>query len=122
MKLMAVTNHRIASYQYELRQGPSGGDLVAVSVLYLYDDHKNLLCMLAFHDSDGPADFPQMAAGGYVTAQFRQRELTNFIDMLRNEKPVYFSWTPETQSIRVSTDEEPVGEQELRKLLSWLYI
>jgi hypothetical protein len=81
-----------------------------------------LLAMLVFHDSDGSPDLPQETTDGYITARFPHRELANFIDMLRNEKPVYLSWTPETQSIRVSTDEEPVGEQELRKLLSWLYI
>ena len=43
-------------------------------------------------------------------------------DMLRNEKPVYFSWSPESQSIRLSTNKEPVGEQELRRLFSFLYV
>ncbi len=119
---MAVVNHRIAGYQYEFRQEPSHGEPLAVSVLYLYGDRKQLLAMLVFHDSDGPPDLPQKTAAGHVTAQFPRRDLGDFIDMLRNEKPVYFSWAPETQSVRVSTDEEPVGEQELRKLLSWLYI
>jgi hypothetical protein len=119
---MAVTNHRVASYQYEVRQEPGRGQLVRVSVLYLYGDRKNLLAMFVFHDGEGPPDLPQQTEAGHITAQFPKRELAALIDMLRNEKPVYFSWTLETQSVRVSTDEEPVGEQELRKLLSWLYI
>jgi len=119
---MAVTNHRIASYQYEFRQEPGRGESLGVAVLYLYDEAKALLAMLVFHDTEEAPDLPQGTTAGHVTAQFPRRELANFIDMLRNEKPVYFSWTPETQSIRISSDQEPVGEQELRKLLSWLYI
>ncbi len=119
---MGVTNHRIASYQYEFRQEPSRGEPLSLGVLYLYDQHKSLLAVLVFRDGAGSTDLPQEMPDGHVTAQFSQAALRPFIDMLRNEKPVYLSWAPETQSLRVSTDAEPVGEEERRKLLSWLYI
>jgi len=119
---MTATSHRIASYQYEFRVEPGQPDSLGLAVLYLYDEHKTLLAMLVFHDKGGQGELPRQAAAGYVTAQLPRGQLGDLIDMLRNEKPVYFSWTPETQSVRITSDEEPVGEQELRKLLSWFYI
>jgi hypothetical protein len=54
--------------------------------------------------------------------QMHERHFARVLDMLRNEKPVYFSWWREAQSMHLSTAKEPVGEQEMRKLFSFLYV
>ena len=65
---------------------------------------------------------PNMTEDGYVAAQMHLASFSSVIDMLRNEKPIYFSWSGEGGQLRLATGPEPVGEQELRKLFSFLYI
>ena len=44
---------------------------------------------------------------------YRYSDMSNIIDMLRNEKPVFLHYVPEgTNNTRLSTTSEPVGEGE----------
>ena len=43
---------------------------------------------------------------------FRAEMLTAFLDVMRNEKPVYFRYTERTNDFRITTTHEPIGEEE----------
>ena len=43
---------------------------------------------------------------------FRTELLTAVLDVLRNEKPVYFRYTQRTNDFRITTTHEPIGENE----------
>ncbi len=44
--------------------------------------------------------------------RFGQNQFADFVDILRNEKPVYFHWNAETNGVFLATGKEPVGEEE----------
>ena len=46
------------------------------------------------------------------TVFFRSEMLNPFLDVLRNEKPVYFRYTERTNDFRITTTHEPIGEEE----------
>ncbi len=41
--------------------------------------------------------------------------------MLRNEAPVYFAWSSEAQVARITTEEEPIGEEEYKSFWQLLF-
>ena len=43
---------------------------------------------------------------------YRSAQLSNVIDLLRNEKPIYFYFRDDTMAAYITTASEPVGEEE----------
>jgi hypothetical protein len=41
--------------------------------------------------------------------------------MLRNEEPIYFSYSRESQVAIISTEEEAIGEEERKGLLKYIF-
>jgi hypothetical protein len=119
---MSANNSHIRRYQYQFLEEPGKKQSTESAMLYLYGDHDTLLAMLLFHDIDEPTDPPRRHDSGVITAHCPRACLHDYVDMLRNEKPVYCCWSEETQKLVISSNMEPVGEQELRKLFSWLYL
>ncbi len=119
---MGADNSQVKRYQYELLQEPGKKGSTESGVLYLYDEDDSLLAMLLFHDIGEATEPPRRHDSGVVTAHCPRSSLHDYIDMLRNEKPVYCCWSDETQKLIIASNVEPVGEQELRKLFSWLYV
>jgi hypothetical protein len=52
--------------------------------------------------------------GGYTHyyGRFGQNQFADFVDLLRNEKPMYFHWNDTTKGVFLATGQEPVGEGE----------
>ena len=119
---MGTENSRIDKYQYETHLDNVHGAVRDVTLLYLYDQSRALLSVIAFVADDATLALPSETPEGHVAAQMHYRRLPQLIDMLRNEKPVYFSWWREAQALRITSAKEPVGEQELKKLFSFLYL
>lgn len=119
---MTTENYRIDKYQYELLQDTEKGATRDLMLLFLYDESRELLCNIAFVPDGQQLLKAAASSGGQVNVQLPMSQFDRVIDMLRNEKPVYFSWNSETPSVRLSTNKEPVGEQELRRLFSFLYV
>jgi len=119
---MSVENYRVDQYQHQFVNEPFEASSRCVSTLYLYSEDKEMLCAIAC--VPGKTDFakPEKSANGFVSIEVGEFQMTSLVDMLRNERPVYFSWLEDTQTVRITTNQEPVGEQELRKLFSFLYI
>lgn len=106
----------IRTYSYEFRSTPDQHTML----LYLFGRRDELVCVAAFVDRDGPLPGPQESDAGVVTVTYRHADLLPIIDMLRNEKPVTFTWLPEDRVATLTTDEEPVGEEERRRWLDAL--
>lgn len=119
---MGTENFRVDKYQYEVHQDIRHGAPRELTFLSLFDQKRNLLGVIAFVPDEAELADPVDAAAGHVAVQMHECYFDRVIAMLRNEKPVYFSWWREAQSMRLSTSKEPVGEQELRKLFNILYV
>lgn len=70
-----------------------------------------------FYRGNGPTKVPNASyvSGGFKIyyAYFQQAQFHDSIDLLRNEKPVYFQWNEATKGAYLATSQEPVGEEEL---------
>ena len=119
---MSAENTHVRRYQYEFLAEPGKKGATESAMLYLYGSEDVLLAMILFHDTGEPVEEPREHDTGVITAHCPRAQLRDYIDMLRNEKPVYFCWSRETQKLVLASHMEPVGEQELRKLFSWLYV
>lgn len=119
---MTTENYQIDRYQYEIRMDADKHSGRQKDLLYLYGTGDKLVCVVAFVDDKQEVSAPRQMEEGYVAAQLRLSSLNSVIDMLRNEKPIYVSWSSGDERLRIATGPEPVGEQELRKLFSFLYI
>jgi hypothetical protein len=71
---------------------------------------------LWFHRDSAVAVPPNGSFGSGSTikyyARFRQAQLRDAVDLLRNEKPVFFQWNDTTLGAFLATGSEPVGEAE----------
>ena len=119
---MTAENTHVRRYQYEFLAEPGKKGGTESALLYLYGDNDVLLAMVLFHDTGEKAEPPQQHDSGVITVHCPRAQLPHYIDMLRNEKPVYCCWSRETGKLVLASGLEPVGEQELRKLFSWLYV
>ena len=115
-------HHRIHRYQYEIHNQYTSKGANEHALLYLYDADDNLAAVVAFVPDDAALDAPEETVQGHVAMQLHDRHLPTLVDMLRNEKPVTLSYSETSQVARISTEQEPVGEQELKRMFRFLYI
>lgn len=108
---MPAVTHEIANYKYELRRMRTS----TVGVVWL-SSAERLVAAIAFVDGAGPLPPLHHGPTGAVSLTLRASSLPVMIDMLRNEKPVFFTWWKEKGFASVSTAAEPVGEGELLQL------
>jgi len=114
---MPDVNVEVSRYQYEFRSLPGEN----VALLYLYDPAGKAIAMLAFIDKDQPLPEPRQTISGLVVLSYYRRNMTGVIDLLRSEKPVRFTWIANTRIARITTGQEPLGEEEFRSLWSQLF-
>lgn len=108
---------KITSYLYDFRNMPD--DKVAILMLL---NNNDLLCMAAFIDDDEtPLPAPVEGLNGVAYVSYRYKWLRDILDMLRNEEPVYFIWNSNDQYAVITTEKEPIGEEERKGLLSYLF-
>jgi hypothetical protein len=108
---MPAVTHEVASYKVELRRMRSS----TVGVVWL-SSAERLVAAIAFVDGAGPLPPLHHGPSGVVSLALRAHSLPVMIDMLRNEKPVFFTWWKEKGFATVTTAAEPVGEGELPML------
>lgn len=112
-----VKKIEVTDYKYELRNMADEN----IAIVYLINKN-DLICMSVFHDSDDE-DLPPPREGlnGVVYVACKFNWLKNIIDMLRNEKPVFFLWHRENQIATLSTENENVGDEERNSLLKFIF-
>ncbi len=99
----------IKSYQY---YGFSSRDSSAKAVAICTGDGGKVTYV---HFLGGTGDLPESRKidDNRFIMYYGYSDMSNIIDMLRNEKPIYFIYVPEgTNNTRLSTGSEPVGEGE----------
>jgi hypothetical protein len=68
---------------------------------------------LWFYRDDAPTIRPNSSSpGGLIYGRFRARAFGDLMEILRNEKPVFFWWNPDSKGVFLATSDEPVGEEE----------
>ena len=77
----------------------------------LYDTDDSQFAVLQF--TAGTVPVPQVSSGGTYFLYFPLEQYEKTIDLLRNEKPVYFWWGGETSLNYLRSGNETVGEGEL---------
>lgn len=66
-----------------------------------------------FMDSAGSLPEAKKIDDNKFILYYRHSDMSNIVDMLRNEKPIHLIYVPEgTNNTRLSTGSEPVGEGE----------
>jgi hypothetical protein len=112
-----MAKKEITAYRYDFRNLPDEN----VAILLLFNNN-DLLCMAAFIDEDKQElPPPHEGANGVVFVSYRYKWLSNIVDMLRNEKPVFFDWNRQEQLAFITTSEEPVGEEEYKSFWKHLF-
>jgi len=106
----------VINYKYEFR---SIG-IERIAVVYLFSD-DDLLCMAVFVDNDEPLTPPTESLSGHIYMTYKMSWLSGITEMLRNERPVYFTWNSDVQIASITTEEEQIGEEEKRGLLSFIF-
>jgi hypothetical protein len=110
-----VRKFKINKYKYEFRASEAEN----VGVLYLMEK-KEPVCMAVFTNaSELPP--PREGLNGVIYTAHPFEWFDKVIDLLRNEKPVYFTWDASAKMARITTDEEPVGEEEHQSLMKFLF-
>lgn len=107
----------ITDYKYELRNMADEN----IAIVYLMNKN-DLICMSVFHDSDHEAlPPPREGLNGVIYVACKFNWLQNIIDMLRNEKPLFFLWESENQLATLGTENENVGDEERNSLLKFIF-
>lgn len=81
----------------------------------LYWEDRERATLWFYRDGTGSiSDNASFMSAGYTHyyGRFSQSQFADFIDILRNEKPVYFHWNDDSKGVFLATGEEPVGEEE----------
>jgi hypothetical protein len=105
---MPVVTTRILEYRYELRSTPAEN----VALAYLLGEADRLVAMVACVEGTGALPGPRENVSGVVMLTLRRGDFADLVGMLRNEKPLYFSWSRDAQVATLSTRDEPTGEAE----------
>ena len=83
--------------------------------IYLHWGGKHRATLWFHRDSEPtiPAN-GSFSSGGYTNyyARFGQAQFRDSVDLLRNEKPIYFQWNEATKGAFLATSPESVGEAE----------
>lgn len=96
---MPEVRHMITDYKYEFRASSRENN----AVLYLFSENR-LVCMMAFVNNSEPLPPPKEVGAGHITVVYPYNWLSDIMSMLREEKPVYFIWTKETQIAKLTSD------------------
>jgi hypothetical protein len=104
---MPTRTVEIAKYTYHLF---SSRDQDSV-VIFLYDEKSNVAGEVFFVTEDEPLP-PAEEAQGRVALYYRQAQLPDVVDLLRNEGPIQLRWAGALDT-SLSTGYELVGEGEV---------
>ena len=103
----------VAEYRVFLSPGHYSSPTSYMALISLYDkDNKQVAQLRFFSPTSGSVDnLPNDTPYGYFIFSHHIDEYPNYIDLLRNEKPVYIFFNG-TDHGYLSTSREPIGEEE----------
>jgi len=111
---MPVTTKEINTYSVSVISDAEPNKFAAT--VWLFDADGKAIAFLRFYSPGSPLApnefWPDL---GYPLVSYPSTALASMVDILRNEKPLYFTWydyTPVCCFGAVGTSREPVGESE----------
>jgi hypothetical protein len=86
--------------------------------IMLYDaesaDNAQYKARLNFSQMQEVNSYSLTEDGTFINVDLNFKVFDSTIDILRNEEPITFTWWARTQVCMICTDEEPVGEGEIK--------
>jgi hypothetical protein len=111
---MSVTSKVISTYSVSVISDAEPNKLAAT--VLLFDAGGKVVAFLRFYSPGSPLAPNEFRTDlGYPLVSYPSTALASMVDVLRNEKPLYFTWydyMPVRCFGAVGTSREPVGESE----------
>lgn len=101
------TSSPISSYKVVL-YGEKGTSTIG-AFIHCFHNGANVMSCVFYNDEN---NVPANSKGPRVDLRYPITKFANVLDVLRNEKPLYFGFIESTKVGYISTREEPVGEGE----------
>ena len=100
--------------RYSVCINGSGGLKERARVIFYDTDLQTIGTIIFLKDPDeAKSKEDNQASNGFITVYHSEDQLSNIIDVLRNEKPVYLGYSPNWKTGYITTGQEPVGEGEM---------
>jgi hypothetical protein len=111
---MPVTMKEISTYAVSVLSDAEPNKIAAT--ISLFDTSGKVIAFLRFYQTASPLAANEFRTDlGYPLVSYPYMALASTVDILRNEKPLYFTWY-DYMPIRcfgaVGTSREPIGESE----------
>ena len=101
----------VKRYAVRIHGGPAGMGKGIRASIHLFDKDKKLVGNLSFVES-GETIKKDAEKDGKIEMYLPASQLTNVVDILRNERPIYIDWQEKLKNAYLGTAQEPVGEGE----------
>ncbi len=83
------------------------------AIIGLRRDNGSLIGAAYFHRDDATLpDTDSINSSGYISVHYSESDLTQIVDLLRNEDPINIRYVPGWDMASINTSVEPVGEEE----------
>ncbi|MHC4617829.1 MAG: hypothetical protein ACYTEQ_08755 [Planctomycetota bacterium] len=102
----------IAKYQLTYT-GKKDGSTFWRAFIHFSGKDDDYLGGIYFFDDDSPTSWNDGYSGSYLFMFLPASHLPRIVDILRNERPLFFSFNTSSGKTYLSTSAEPVGEGEL---------
>ncbi len=96
--------------------GKKDGSTFWRAFIHLSDENGQYLGGIYFYNDDTPTSWNDGYSGSGLFMFLPASHFSRIVDLLRNEKPLYFTYNDHSQKTYLSTSAEPVGEEELALL------
>ena len=116
---MAMKSYELASYAVSLIAGVAEREAAARPVATIHirprgKKYKNVNVYLRFYRNEAPVPVNRCIGDEDLTymVAYRFDQLANAVDLLRNERPVFFRYDLDSQTGYLATADGPVGESD----------
>ncbi|MFK7969657.1 MAG: hypothetical protein AB8F95_04780 [Bacteroidia bacterium] len=101
----------VKHYAVRIHGGPKGSGDGSRASIHLFDKKKRMVGHLSFMDAGVPLTADKIS-DDVVYLALPSDQLSDVVDMLRYEKPIYVEWQASLKNAYLGTIQEPVGEGE----------
>lgn len=105
----------ITKYSATLYTGASESDLQCNAIINCYNDSQITPVMTAYFYHQGYFIPPNSKHVDRINLRYSISEYEHFLDLLRNEKPVFFFYNEHTKVGYIRTGQEPILEPAMEK-------
>ena len=99
----------VKHYAVRIHGGPKGSGDGSRASIHLFDKGNRMIGHISFKDN-GLALNRDKEENAVVSMDMPAANLTDVVDLLRNEGPIYIDWQSTLKNAYLGTAQEPVGE------------